>query len=246
MTRSRYLLLILFLFNLGAVASALSSEPANSVQEKALNAPNSVTIRVRMEGPYTAQVPLQVVCYFKYTPEGSKRMSGAPVELDKRLGGVIASLRSRGDFSGDELETLLITPPKDSIPAKGLLLVGLGAEESLSLNLMERVGRVALREASRLGTNRVAFAPLIRDQGNSKLPTGDVAGAVVRGVLLAYDTEKRLQREGLAKEFTLKDWNQEAGSSYFDDTATGIDKAIRQAKTDLDSRSTTAYSSQNK
>src|ERR1700730_2301679 len=119
------------LAGLGALAR---SDEGKDVKETALDAPNNVKIKVRMEGPYTADVPLQVVCYFKYTPEGSKRMSGAPVELDKHLGGVIASLRSRGDFSGDELETLLLTPPKDSIPAKRLLLVGLGAEASLSLN----------------------------------------------------------------------------------------------------------------
>jgi len=64
-------------------------------------------------------------------------MSGAPVELDKKLGGVIASLRERGEFVGDELETLLIIPPKDSIKAKALLLVGLGAEENLSLRVLE-------------------------------------------------------------------------------------------------------------
>jgi hypothetical protein len=38
---------------------------------------------------------------------------------------------------------------------------------------MERVGRVALREAARLGATKVAFAPLIRDQGNSKFPAGE-------------------------------------------------------------------------
>src|ERR1041385_5811722 len=87
---------------------------AQDVKEKAFDAPNNVKIKVRMEGPYTADVPLQVVCYFKYTPEGAKKMTGAPVELDKKLGGVIASLRTRGEFLGDELETILITPPKDS------------------------------------------------------------------------------------------------------------------------------------
>src|SRR5256884_4775119 len=90
------------------------------VKEKAFDAPNKVKIKVRMEGPYTADVPLQIVCYFKYTPEGAKRMSGAPVELDKKLGGVIASLRGRGEFVGNELETLCITPPKNSIKAKAL------------------------------------------------------------------------------------------------------------------------------
>jgi Cytosol aminopeptidase family, N-terminal domain len=147
---------------------------AQDVKEKAFDAPNNVKIKVRMEGPYTADVPLQIVCYFKYTPDGAKRMKGAPVELDKKLGGVIASLRERGEFVGDELETLWITPPKGAIKAKALLLVGLGKEEALSLKVMERVGRVSLREAAKAGVKRVAFAPLIRDQGNSKLPTGDV------------------------------------------------------------------------
>src|SRR5438128_3480837 len=207
------------------------------VKEKVLDAPNNIKIKVRMEGPYTADVPLQVVCYFKYTPAGAKRMSGAPVELDKRLGGVIGALRERGEFVGDQLETLLIIPPKDSIKAKALLLVGLGDEEALSLNLMEGVGRVSLREAARLGVNRVAFAPLLRDQGNSKLGTGDVETAVVRGMLLAYDTEKHLQKEALGKEFTLDEWNVEAGPAYFDETVLGVQKAIEQAAKAIKDRS---------
>ena len=222
----------------GVGALAWSEEAKEDVKEKAFDAPNKVRIKVRMEGPYTADVPLQVVCYFKYTPERAKKMSGAPVELDKRLGGVIASLRERGEFTGDQLETLLITPPKDSIKAKALLLVGLGDEDALSLKLMEAVGRVSLREAARLGVSRVAFAPLLRDQGNKKLGTGDVETAVVRGVLLAYDTEKRLQKEGLNKEFTLDEWNVEAGPDYFDETVTGVQKAIEEAGKAIKDRST--------
>src|SRR5205823_11240205 len=134
-----------FVLFFGLAALARCDESTDQVKEKALDASNNVRVKVRMEGPYTADVPLQVVCYFKYTPEGVKRMSGAPVELDKRLGGVIASLRERGEFVGDQLETLLITPPRDSIKAKALLLVGLGDEGALSLKVLEGVGRVALR-----------------------------------------------------------------------------------------------------
>jgi len=223
LTRNLSLLALIMLAGLGALARS------DEVKEEALDGPNQVKVKVRMEGPYTADVPLQVVCYFKYTPERAKRMSGAPVELDKHLGGVIASLRERGEFVGDQLETLLITPPKDSIKAKALLLVGLGDEDALSLKLMEGIGRVALREAARLGVSRVAFAPLIRDQGNTKLGTGDVETAVVRGMLLAYDTDKRLQKEGLSKDFTLDQWNVEAGPKYFDETVTGVQKAIEEA-----------------
>jgi hypothetical protein len=235
LTRNVSLLAVIMLAGLGALA--LSDEPKEEVKETALDAPHKVKVKVRMEGPYTADVPLQIVCYFQYTSEGAKKMSGAPVELDKRLGGVIASLRERGEFVGDQLETLLITPPKGSIKAKALLLVGLGDEDALSLKVLEGVGRVALREAARLGVSRVAFAPLIRDQGSKKLGTGDVETAVVRGMLLAYDTEKRLQKEGLGKEFTLGEWNAEAGPDYFDETVTGVRKAIEEAGKAIKDRS---------
>jgi hypothetical protein len=234
MRRTRFAALLAIALLAGLVRSDTGKD---EVKEKSLDAPNKVAIKVRMEGPYTADVPLQVVCYFKYTPEGAKRMGGAPVELDKHLGGVIASLRERGEFVGDQLETLLIIPAKDSIKAKALLLVGLGDEDALSPKLMEAVGRVALREAARLGVSRVGFAPLIRDQGNKKLGTGEVETAVVRGMLLAYDTEKRLQKEGLSKEFTLDAWNVEAGPDYFDETVTGVQKAIEEARKAIKDRS---------
>jgi hypothetical protein len=142
---------------------------------------------------------------------------------------------------GNQLATILITPPRDAIKAKALLPVGLGDEADLSLKLMESVGRVSLREAVRLGATRVAFAPLIRDQGNTKIPTGEVEMAVVRGMLLAYDTEKCLHKEGLAKAFTLEQWNVEAGSAYFDETVQGIQKGIEQASKSIKDRGTEPY-----
>jgi Cytosol aminopeptidase family, N-terminal domain len=227
----------------GLAGLARSGDDEADVKEKSFEAPNGVTIKVRMEGPYTADVPLQVVCYFKYTPEGARKMTGAPVELDKKFGGVIASLRERGEFVGDEGESLLLTPPEGSIRAKALLLVGLGDEDALSLKVMERVGKVSLREAARLGIGRVAFAPLLRDQGNSKLPAGDVETAVVRGMLLACDTERRLQKQGLARKFTLEQWNVEAGPAFFDDTVAGVQKGVEEAKAAAAARSSAPYAS---
>ncbi len=229
---------MLMLLGLGLLAAPAD---AQQVTEKAFSAPNHVNVKVRMEGPYTADAPLQIVCYFKYTPEGAKRMSGAPIELDKELGGVIASLRERGEFVGEELESLLIIPPKDSIKANALLLVGLGSEETLSLKTLEGVGRVGLREAARLGVRRVAFAPLLRDQGNSKLATGDVEISVVKGMLLAYDTDKRMQKEGMAKAFTLNEWDVEAGPKYFDETVAGVKTAIKDAAATIEKRPTENY-----
>lgn len=222
------------------------ADDPSAVKETVVAGPLDVTLKVRMEGPYTADVPLQVVCYFKYTADGAKKMTGAPVELDKHLGGVIASLRERGEFVGDELETVVITPPEGSIKAKALLLVGLGDESKLSLDTMERVGKVALREAARLGATKVAFAPLIRDQGNSTLKTGDVEVAVVRGVLLAYDTDRRMQKEKLAKGYALSEWWVEAGPAFFDETTAGVKSAAADATDRIKARGTKAYTSEKK
>src|SRR4051812_24216786 len=196
MKRNRFLPVAVLTVLAGLATSARPEGEKKEVKEKALAAPNGLTIKVRMEGPYDADTPLQVVCYFKHKKAGDKTL-GAAVELDKRLKGVIAALRDRGEFAGDELETLLITPPADTIKPKMLLLIGLGDEDTLSLDRMERVGKVAVREASRLGVKQVAFAPLIRDQGNAKFNTGEIGRAVTKGMLLAYDTELRLQKEKL-------------------------------------------------
>src|SRR5262249_48840096 len=117
-------------------SQAQAEATAEEAKEVSLDAPNKLAVKVRAQAPYDAEVPLQVVCYFKHKESGDKTL-GAAVELDKKLGGVIASLRSRGEFAGDELETLLLTPSKDTIKPKLLLLIGLGDEASLSLDRLE-------------------------------------------------------------------------------------------------------------
>jgi hypothetical protein len=206
----------------------------NKPAEDKIVGPDGLTMIVRMQGPYDAEVPLQVVCYF--TPKkGGDTLKGAPVEFDKRLGGVIANLRGRGEFAGDDLETLVLDT-RGKIPAKQLLLIGLGSQESLSLDLMEKVGRIAYRESARLGAASVAFAPLIRDQGNDKLPPEEVARYVVRGLLLARDTDVRLQKEGQSKKYTLEEWVEEAGADFFKDTISGVKTGLEEAKSSVNKR----------
>ena len=243
MTRS-FLRLLAGAALFGLTAPAVADETA--VKEAAVAGLHDIAIKVRMEGPYTADVPLQVVCYFKYTDDGAKRMKGAAVELDKHLNGAISSLRTRDEFAGDQLETMLITPKNGTIKAKTLLLIGLGDESQLSLDVMERVGRIALREAKKLGVGKVAFAPLLRDQGNDNLDVGLVETAVVRGMLLAYDTEQRLQAEGLSNNYALSEWWVEAGPAYFEDTVGGVKEAVRQAEAAIAKRPSMKYAAADK
>ncbi|HEV8066629.1 MAG TPA: M17 family peptidase N-terminal domain-containing protein [Planctomycetaceae bacterium] len=232
-----------FLFTVLLVGLLSSRGWADNVKETALEGPDDVKIKIRMEGPTTAETQLQVVCLFKHKESGDK-MLGAAVELDKDLHGVISSLRNRGEFAGDALETLLIVPPAGTIKPKLLLLIGIGDESSLSLDRMEEVGRVAAREAARLGASKIAFAPLVRDQGDSQFGTGDVGHRVIRGLLSAYDTDRRMQKEGLARPYTLEEWSEEAGPAFFDDTVAGAKKAINEAKALIQDRSTKSFASQ--
>ena len=157
-------------------------------------------MKLRMEGPYTADVPLQVVCYFKYTPEGAKRIKRSRRSSSTKSWAACA-LRERGEFAGDRLETLVIIPPARSIKAKALLLIGLGKEESLSLDVMERVGKVALREASRLGAARRLCASHSRP-GKFDARHGRSRVRGQRGVLLAYDTKSGSENRALPDRMT--------------------------------------------
>ena len=233
-----------------AIACTVLSSPLRAADqvpaETKLSGPDEVAIVVRMQGPYDAEVPLQIVCYFERTEDSDKRLKGAPVELDKRLGGIIAALRARGEFDGNELETFLIDAPPDTIKAKQLLLIGLGDEAGLSLKRMEKVGKIAVREAVRLGATQVAFAPLIKDAGNDALSAGDVETAVIRGMLLALDTERRLSQQGFAKPVLLKTWIVEAGPTYYEETIKGVRSAISQAADKVGHRVPAPYSSRGK
>jgi hypothetical protein len=60
-------------------------------------------------------------------------------------------------------------------------------------------------------------------------------------VLLGYDTDKRLQKEGLTREYTLEEWVVEAGPAYFEDTVAGVVKGIAGAKKVAADRPDTPY-----
>jgi hypothetical protein len=212
----------------------------HSIPQQSLVAANQLKVTVKEIGSYSQDTALQIVCFFKHKPSGDTLLS-AVAELDKDLGGLITSLRDRGESVGDELKTFLFIPPQNSIKPKIMLLIGLGDEQNLSLDLMQRVGTIALPEALRLKASHVSFAPILRDQGNSKLDTGDVAQAVMQHVILAYDTEKRFQKQSLAPPFTIQEWVYEAGSQYYAGAIRKVHQAIELANAKVATRNSAPY-----
>jgi len=213
-----------------------------ALPQQSFKAANQLNVTVKEIAPYAQETELQIVSLFKHKATGDTLVSSAAV-LDQALGGFITAIRDRGEFVGNELETLLIVPPPNLIKPKLLLLIGLGEEKNLSLDTMQRVGTIALREAIRLKATHVSFAPLLRDQNNATLDAGAVTKAVMQNVMLAYDTEKRLQEQGLAQPFTIREWVCEAGSDFYAGVVNQVKQAIDLTNTQIASRTSTPYMS---
>jgi hypothetical protein len=218
-------------------AAVSSAAPKKNVFE---TKPLGIQLSIKMVGPYMEAADLQIICLFKHKPSGDT-YQGAAKDTDAHLGGLLSALRNRGEFVGDLCETFLFTPTKGSIPAKRFMVIGLGEEKDLSLDSLRFVGRIAAREAVRLQARHVAWAPVIRDQGNSAIDVGEGDRAFVEQMLSAYDTEKRLQAQGLAPEFSIEDVVIEAGPSYFDSAVKQVGEGIESVNAELAKRDATPY-----
>ena len=164
-----------------------------------------------------------------------------PVELDKRLGGLVASLRKHGEFAADPLETILGAhsaqglnsckgaPPRRARGRGGFVFEAHGG---CGPGVPTRGGASGFREWPLLPSFAVEARNLARGKWRRPLSVG---------CFLAYDTEKRLQKERLANEFMLDEWNVEAGPKYFDETVSGVKKAIEQADKAIKDRGTAPY-----
>src|SRR6266481_3837352 len=194
-------LMLLVLAGVGACfATEANSEPA----EKTFNAPHGLKVSIKMVGPYTEPADLQIICLFKHKASGDT-YQGAAKDTDEHLHGILSALRNRGEFAGELGETFLFTPPNGSIPAKRFMVIGLGEEKDLSLDSLHLVGRIAAREAVRLKAKHLAWAPVIRDEGNTTIEVGLGDRTFIEEMLSAYATEKRLQSQGLAPKFSIED-----------------------------------------
>jgi hypothetical protein len=226
------------LSKIGISTAADAGAPA----EKSFDAPHQMKIAVKMIGPYAQKTDLQIICVFKHKSSGDTYIS-AMKDFDDKLGGLLSSLRNRGEFVGELGETILFEPPTGSIVPSRVLVIGLGPESDLSLDTLKVVGRVALREAVRLKAKHVSFAPTIRDQGNNSIDVGQGDRAVIENVILAYDTEKRLQAQHLAGTFDIADWTVEAGPAFYDGACKEIQSGVENAAKGVPVRTSSPYGS---
>jgi hypothetical protein len=224
----------------GLVINASAADPTAPKENVFETKPLGIQVAIKMVGPYTEAADLQIICLFKHKDSGDT-YQGAAKDTDAHLSGLLSALRNRGEFVGELGETFLFTPPKGSIPAKRFMMIGLGDEKDLSLDSLRVVGRAAAREAVRLKARHVAWAPVIRDEGNTTIEVGEGDRAFVEQLLSAYDTEKRLQAQGLAPKFSIEDVVVEAGPAFFESAVKKVGEGIDSTATELGRREAVPY-----
>lgn len=208
--------------------------------EKSFVAPHGLKVTVKQIGPVTQTTDLQIITILKHNPNGDQYIE-AMQDFNDKQGTFLQTIRERGEFVGELGETFLYTPPANSITPKLVLLIGLGDEKELNTDKLRIAGRIALREAVRLKSKHVSFAPTLRDQGSTLIEVGEGDGAVVEQIILAYDTEKRLQAQKLAPHFDLSEWVIEAGPKYYDSVNSHIELTIKAAADAIQKRSAELY-----
>lgn len=234
---------LLFFVTTWMVGFSLDASIFPSVGEVAkLGNIKGLEIEAVVQGPSGQDTPLQIICLFEYTegdifnspPALPKALNGM-VHVDEALKGLITDLRKSNRFEGKLLETLLITPPSDSIAPKKLLLIGLGNRKDFKADIMRLVGVVGMREALRLGVNSYSHASDIKDAGIDS-PTGEVAGNVIKGAAEAFLTQSYLKEKRASEPLTVTKITLLSGPAYFEDSQKSIKKIIDFYRKNLSSQ----------
>ncbi|MCZ7543785.1 MAG: leucyl aminopeptidase [Anaerolineae bacterium] len=111
-----------------------------------------------------------------------RRIGGATQALDRALNGAISALIAGGDLSGKAGETVVFYPT-GAIPARRVIVVGLGKREEFSVETVRRAAAHAVVKAREVGAQVVGT--IVQGSGAAGLAPDVAAQAVVEGSLLA-------------------------------------------------------------
>ena len=158
-----------------------------------------------------AEVDLSCACMFAH--EVGPGPTGGLRHLDQVVGGALLRLRAEAIFRGEVSETLLLSRVP-AIPAKALMMIGLGEPEAFHAQLMNRAARCAISAANARGAASAGIAPGLLDSGLPAEITQEASGMMLSGVIEAIDAAHRLAEFGFAPLPTLKSWSFGAGATH--------------------------------
>lgn len=174
---------------------------------------HGVSVEVAVRDAVTAEVDLSCACMFSH--EVGEGPTGGLAHLDATLGHAATLLRREGHFAAAEGETLLIPRPPSGIAARQVLLIGLGAPEVWTPQVMARAVATAVGFAGALKASSVAFAPGMLDGGLPGSATSGAPEAMVAGLVQALDLQARLHALDFSDAPVLKRWVFDVGGPRF-------------------------------
>jgi leucyl aminopeptidase len=119
--------------------------------------------------------------------EGEAHNEGVLADLDKRIGGVLASLVENGEFAGKSGESAYVHNTGE-IKARRLLLLGAGKREDFTV---ENVRKMAGTAARSLRSKKARTFAFLQPSGASDLAISGSAQAATEGALWAlFDADK--------------------------------------------------------
>ncbi len=124
--------------------------------------------------------------------QGVTQPGGATGAVDEALGGWIQTLIAEGDFKGKRNETMVLYP-QGAIPAKRVILVGLGKQEKFTLDTARQAASKAAQKARDLGVTHVHT--VLHGAGAGGFAPERAAEAVVEGTLLGLYRFRELKTE---------------------------------------------------
>lgn len=151
-----------------------------------------------------------------------KTPHGATGAVDKALDGAISELIANGDLTGKTGEVRVIYP-HGKLPAKRVLVVGLGQRDSFDIEGVRRAAGTAVAHAQKIKAKNVAT--IVHGAGVAGLPAVEAAQATAEGALLAlykYQSHAKKQEEtSLIETLTLVEFDE----SKLSDIETGVAQA---------------------
>lgn len=129
--------------------------------------------------------------------EEESTLSGSAKEVDHASGGLIETVRTRGDFKGERGKTAVLYPP-GACPAARVIVVGLGKREKCDLEVLRVAGGKVFQQARDLGLSALVLSEdLIEVKGYSCVEvleaflTGGCLGSYQCGGLKSGDQRRR-------------------------------------------------------
>lgn len=154
--------------------------------------------------------------------EGVTIPAGATGAVDKALNGAISELIANGDVSGKAGEVGVLYP-RGLIPAKRVLVAGLGKSSDFDLEGVRKAAAAAVTRARDL--NAKAVATIVHGAGIAGLPAGAAAQATVEGALLAlyrFDATKEKEPQNEIESLTIVEFDE----SKVAEMKGGVDTAV--------------------